>query len=309
MKNGLLCLGLLLLLAGCRGGTKKTTAAPPPVTFPRVEIPVTITDPRAQAEYYAAHYWDRFDFTDTAFLSRREVLEQALVDYIVVLPHIDTAQARTSITRLVERSTADTAMYRFFREETEHYLWDPNSPMRHEELYIPVMEAILSFDKTDMATRAQIQYRYETAQKNRPGHRANDFDYVLSSGRTGKLSTLRSEYTLLFFNNPGCPACKEIIAYTGSSPVLGRFQQDGRLAVLAVYTDENLEEWRNYLPEMPSGWLVGYDPGQAIEKGRLYDLKAIPSLYLLDKNKTVLLKDADIRQVESYLQQVLAQEG
>lgn len=33
----------------------------------------------------------------------------------------------------------------------------------------------------------------------------------------------------------------------------------------------------------------------------LYDLRAIPTLYLLDKNKTVLLKDATLQKVEQYL--------
>jgi hypothetical protein len=33
----------------------------------------------------------------------------------------------------------------------------------------------------------------------------------------------------------------------------------------------------------------------------LYDLKAMPTLYLLDKDKKVLLKDAPVEQVEQYL--------
>ena len=40
-----------------------------------------------------------------------------------------------------------------------------------------------------------------------------------------------------------------------------------------------------------------------IKEKNLYDLKAIPTLYLLDKNKKVLLKDAVVGQIEQYLQQ------
>ena len=38
-----------------------------------------------------------------------------------------------------------------------------------------------------------------------------------------------------------------------------------------------------------------------LQTKNLYDLRAIPTLYLLDKNKTVLLKDATLQKVEQYL--------
>ena len=39
-----------------------------------------------------------------------------------------------------------------------------------------------------------------------------------------------------------------------------------------------------------------------IDQKNLYDLKAIPTLYLLDKDKTVLLKAATAKKNEEYLQ-------
>ena len=41
----------------------------------------------------------------------------------------------------------------------------------------------------------------------------------------------------------------------------------------------------------------GYDPDYAIRTDRLYDVRAIPSLYLLDSEKTVLMKDAPTEKV------------
>jgi hypothetical protein len=39
-----------------------------------------------------------------------------------------------------------------------------------------------------------------------------------------------------------------------------------------------------------------------LDERRLYDLRAIPSLYLLDMNCRVLLKDAGFESVQGYLQ-------
>mgnify|MGYP002527024690 FL=1 len=51
-------------------------------------------------------------------------------------------------------------------------------------------------------------------------------------------------------------------------------------------------------------WINGYDKKQTIEQNNLYDLKAIPTLYLLDKDKTVLLKDVTTKEIEEYLQNI-----
>ena len=55
------------------------------------------------------------------------------------------------------------------------------------------------------------------------------------------------------------------------------------------------------LPEQPKEWICTYDDGQVITKERLYDLRAIPTFYLLDREKRVLLKDAPFRIIEAYL--------
>ena len=74
----------------------------------------------------------------------------------------------------------------------------------------------------------------------------------------------------------------------------------GKLSVLAVYTEGNEEAWRKALPDMPEGWTVGNDR-EAVKTGALYDLKAMPSLYLLDGKKTVLLKDAAYEKIRATL--------
>ena len=68
------------------------------------------------------------------------------------------------------------------------------------------------------------------------------------------------------------------------------------------YPDEDIEAWRNYLHTMPRGWICGYDKELRLTSERLYDLKAIPSLYLLDSTKRVIIKDgSSVAQLEQAL--------
>jgi hypothetical protein len=295
---------LIGTLFSCGGGAAKKGRQS--VTFRQATVPAMITDPRQQAEYLAEHWWDHFDFADTLFLAQPDAIEQALVDYLAILPHIDPARAGSAIGGMMRRAEADTAVYGWFRRQAEHYLWDPNSPMRNEDLYIPVLESILASNADPLILR-QADYQFAQARKNRPGAVAADFTYTLGSGRTGRLSQLSGEYTLLFFNNPGCSTCAEIMGQIDTSPVFGALlsARPARMTVLAVYTDEDLEAWRQYLPQMPVGWIVSHS--RAPEQDATYDLRAIPTMYLLDADKRVLLKDPTFGQLETYLVQQITQ--
>ena len=55
------------------------------------------------------------------------------------------------------------------------------------------------------------------------------------------------------------------------------------------------------MPIYPDEWYNGFDPDFVIRTDILYNVRASPSLYLLDKDKTVLMKDAVTDRVLNYL--------
>ena len=203
---------------------------------------------------------------------------------------------------LMRRASTSRRMLDYFSKMAEVVLHDPNSPLRNDEFYIPVLEAQLRAPWYDEYERIAPQYDLQMARQNRLGQPANDFRYTLASGRSGTLYGLDAEYVLLFINNPGCAMCREIREAISSSPMLTEMIEHGRLQVLAIYPDEDLSEWRAYRNEMPASWINAYDKGCVIRNEMLYDLHAIPALYLLDRNKRVLVKDSvDVAQIEEVI--------
>ena len=186
----------------------------------------------------------------------------------------------------------------------DKYLYDPNSPMRNEEFYIPVLDAMLASPLLEEIEKVRPKARRELAQKNRIGTKALNFSYTLASGAQGSLYQQQADYILLFINNPGCHACTETIDALKNAPIINRLLGQKKLTVLSIYPDEELDEWRKHLNEFPKEWINGYDKKFAIKEQQLYDLKAIPTLYLLNKEKTVLLKDATAQAIEEYLTNV-----
>ena len=83
------------------------------------------------------------------------------------------------------------------------------------------------------------------------------------------------------------------------SPVVNGLLESGRLKLLSVCVEGKTPAWEQ--AEFPAGWMDGYDAGQRLTREQVYDLKAMPTLYLLDAEKRVILKDASFEQVEERL--------
>lgn len=77
-----------------------------------------------------------------------------------------------------------------------------------------------------------------------------------------------------------------------------------KITILTVYPDGEVDDWKAHLPELSKDWINGYDKDMVLMYKKLYDLKAIPTLYLLDKQKVVLLKDATFDMIEEYLRRL-----
>ncbi|GAB6009996.1 DUF5106 domain-containing protein [Dysgonomonas reticulitermitis] len=275
-----------------------------PRRFVLPSIPGELSLPGDRAGYLVAHYWDNFDFSDTAYVHLPGITEQAFADYLDIFSHTDRAKAEVSVTAMLDRAIREDStgtMYPYFLKLYKNYLYDPNSPMRNEEYYIPVVRYIITDTITDAADRQRAAFELEMLLKNRVGAPATDVTYTLANGKKGRLYGLHKEYTILFFYNPDCHACKETAASLSSSQIINSLLLSGRLDVLAIYPDSDLDLWKKHAGEMPPMWLNGYDKGQSLSRERLYDLKAIPCLYLLDVFKHVILKDATAHAIEQYL--------
>ena len=291
-------------LAACGGRAPRRPAvatAETPAFFLPAIAPAALA-PEERVEWLRWHYWDNFDFADTTFLARADTLQlfEAYARYVQLLFSAPTDGA--PMDSLMRRAAVSRPMLDYFAMLADRVLGDPNSPLRNDEFYIPVLRAQLSSPWYDEYERLAPEYRLSLASQNRIGEPANDFRYTLASGATGSLYGLRAEYVLLFINNPGCPMCREIREAISASPMLTELIEHGRLRVLALYPDENLDEWRAYREQIPASWINAYDDGCVLREKGLYDLSAIPSLYLLDAQKRVLVKDAtDVALVEEVI--------
>ena len=276
-----LCLAMGVCGAKAQGG----------VEFPYPQIPSMMTEPQQRATYLLMHYWDNVDFNDMKLVANDDFMEQGFVNYLSVLPIVDALTAERSVEAMMKRAEVNDVAYKKLVNIAEKYLFEPNSPMVSDEMYIMFLNQVLKTSVLSKVEKSRFEYQHRVVMKNRVGSVATDFIYMDKDGKTGSLHQLKAEETLLVFYDPECDNCAEIIEKLRYNRALNSKIMSGRMKVLAVYAGDNRALWEQHLVKMPTNWLVG----RAISKIQplgLYVLRAMPAIYLLDKDKKVVKKEA-----------------
>ena len=235
--------------------------------------------------------WEGFAFSNQQAVESRDA-EERFARFLLSLEQQTPTQQAEQIGALLAKAEQYNATARFLTL-AEKYLYDPNSPYRDDEQYLLFLQYAAAHQLADYTTNPRYQKHYAMVQKNRVGMPASDFLFTTQAGEKGRLYNLQSKYILLFFHDPDCEECQFVKKQLENQHAY--FAQKGVL-VVAVYIDDEVEAWRK--AHYPSAWLSVYTP--EIDRQDLYDIKALPTLYLLDTQKRVVLKDAQIDKVVSY---------
>lgn len=259
------------------------------VTFVYPEVPASIVDKRERLRYTLEHFWERWAFADTT-AANWSVGEQGFADFVSMLQYADSATVGRAVGSYIEQGFAKKGLRLKYEGLIDHYLGDPNSPLRNDVVYAHFLRKMIPcYELEEMAYRERAEYRLSVATKNLPGTKATDFEYIDRQGNPGRLSTVKGELIVVVFNDPDCETCQRLMPQLLEEP---RLQRPG-ITVLAIYPDVDTKLWKKDVRSVPANWIDAYSPKGKILADQLYVLPAMPSLYLLDEYHRVLMKDVD----------------
>lgn len=134
------------------------------------------------------------------------------------------------------------------------------------------------------------------------GRRLPDIAITNTTDQVVRLSNyLGGEYTLVFLWKPRCPYCEEL------QPQLKALAQKhhGKLNVFAVSMDNSKEEWLAAIKKQQqiSNWMdVSEHKGFESPALAQYYYKGTPTIFLADKNGTIISRSTDIQTIENLIQ-------
>ncbi len=263
--------------------------------LPLPVVPQTLTKPADRAIYIIDHFWDGLDFSDTAVSRDMRLIEQSFADYTSLFPVVNdsTARLQSAVDRLVKASEADSIAAAGLREIAEIYLYDVVSPMHNDDYYRFYLNSFIKSDGLDDGMRLRYEYQLEEIDKNRVGETAADFGLVAKDGSETTLAreVAGAPLTVVMFYNPFCSECHDISLAMADDPAVAKAVAAGRLQLIAVIADGAWSDNASAVPlDGPIREFAAKD--NCVEEEQLYSIRLIPTLYVLDSEMKVVMRDA-----------------
>lgn len=262
------------------------------------DIPDSLTTPDVRSEYLIEHYWDNFAVEDRVYLEAPLVVEQAFVDFTSIMRITSRESTMKAIAILLKRASSDGDILLMYADIADKYLYSGGGTFVSDEAYLPFAEAVAESKKVDELRKLRYIYQYDVLTKNQVGMTVTDFEYKLpGKDKKYRIKKLKSPYILLYINDPECEDCSLATLRLSVSQALLQEIREGRLTILSLYPDGETEEWLAGVADYPKEWVVA-----SMENGeRCFDLRVMPALYLLDKDKKIILRNTSLEEVEQTL--------
>lgn len=249
--------------------TKAQAPNQPQQSFPYPALPDTLRSVEQRAGYLSEHYWDNYNFADTLMLKSEEVTEQGFVNFIDILGRFSPAIAQKGIAGFTQRAFKNTAAKERFESLIEHYFENPQSPLRNDRIYLLFLEEMKNSPCFDEVEKERLAFKIKTTNKNLPGDIAINFNFKDENGKSHQLSDYRDQKVILYFYDPDCENCYKVSAWLKQQTI------PADIKVLKIIADNPISH--------------------------IYSLRAMPTIFLLDKGNLVVLKDCTAQELIAYV--------
>lgn len=265
-------------------------------TFHYPVPPDSISDRQGRIDYIVSHFWNDQSISDTTNFQRPKLL----LDYLYLLKQEDVQTLDNNVKSFVSLACTKKQTFGQILFWLDQILYESSSPHYNEDIYIRFMTEVIA-SEADSVMKLIPEERVKMMSKNQIGKPANDFCYVDRKGEQHKLYDVDAPLLLLVFNNPDCSLCHKTEEAMIGSTLLQDLLKSELLKVLAISPYTDFKEWKKH--KYPSTWLTGIDKEGVIYRNQLYDIQRLPCIYLLDKDKHVLLKEANYGRLITYLEE------
>lgn len=222
-------------------------------------MPENLRTVEERANYLSQHYWDNFNFQDTLQLNTPDIVEQGFVNFIDILARFNKEIAQKGVSRFSAKAFNNAASKSKFESLIEHYFEDPQSPMRNDRVYLLFLEQMAQSPHFDETEKERIAFKIKSSNKNLPGDIATNFTFKDKDGKSHQLSEYKNQKVILYFYDPECENCHKVTTWLKTQTI------PSDITFLNIVADTHISD--------------------------LYSLKAMPTIYLLDYDNRVALKD------------------
>lgn len=250
-----------------------------------------ITDSTFQFRYYQAHYFDNVDFSDARLL-RTPILESKIDAYFkkAVVPIPDSIVPATDI--VIGLSRKNSEVYKYVLQYLFNQ-YNDNKIMGMDRVFVSIAEKYYLSGQAPWALKdsvfmSKVNDRVFKIKPNLIGEIAPELRLYNEKNQIVSLHSIKAEYIILYFFEPGCGHCKKIIpeAYE-----MYQKMDKEKVKLVLVDTQVDQKDWEEFrIKHNLVDCINLYDPYQYSNFRNLYDVYSTPTPYVLDKDKKIIAK-------------------
>ena len=184
--------------------------------------------------------------------------------------------------------------------------------MGMDAVYVHLVDTYYAKGKTPWADEEQIKKLMAQAETTRPiliGKIAPNLTFYTEAGQPVSIHGIEAEYTVLFFWDPECGHCKKQIPF-----VIDFYNayKDKGVEVLAICTKtgEDISScWSTIKERGMDIWVNAADQYLRNRYKSIYDVKTTPQIFILDKNKKIIVKKIAGEDLVNIMEELLKVKG
>lgn len=260
----------------------------------------------ARLQYYKNHFFDHLDFSDAKLL-RTPIIYSKVMYYLDKLTVPIPDSVMVSADTVIAKARANEEVFKYvLTKVTGHY--ERSKIVGMDAVFVHLADKYYLNGEAywmDSTQLAKVALHVKRTRPNLIGQVAPEL--VMRDSLNQKVSlhevVEQNNFTILYFWSYTCGHCKK--AFPIFQEAYEKYKKDS-IGVYSVCTKIEKKPWLEYIKKQNLYWIPNHvmDPYHKNNFRDLYDIYSTPTIYIMDKDKKIVMKRIGVSQLDEVLERL-----
>jgi len=259
------------------------------------------------------HFFENVDFTDSS-LYRNPMLPKKVNYYLNQLTPATPDSIIVALDYILNKVKPVQKTFRYYLSQLlNQYAEEAQTKIGMDAVYVHLVDNYYARGMAPWLEKEQLEKIMLESQRRRPtliGRRAMNIEMRKEDGSKISLYDIESQYTVLYFWRYDCSHCKKSTPHV--IEFYKKFKDKGVkiLGTCVKLKEKDMEECWKYVHEKEmEDWINVVDPGNLSKFTAKYDTRITPRIFILDKDKKILINRIGAEQLEEVMDQIIEEDN
>jgi len=249
--------------------------------------PEELTSIQDKSNYLVEHFWDSMDFKTKATVDQN-ALNHAFKVYAVPMRWAEKSKSLESADKLIEKISKNPILLIQFTKAAEENIYSPRADVWIDEVYVRFLKALMKNKKVPESRKKYYGRQLNLLEKSMLGENAPEFKFTDRDGKEATYFPMKTA-TMIIFGDPSLLEWRMSRLSLETNINLTQSLDRGKVNILFIVPDADNASWKDETANYPSTWTVGCSS----EVRNIFDFRVTPSIYVIDGDGKIVMKNID----------------